>query len=464
MQPLSSSHPIWAIFALLSTCRALRSASPRSLRRALAGHGLRLAPSPSFWLRLCRAAALLDEQSPPRPTLLVPQWLAQPLGAQLASLLEAWRRAPASADHRRRRERLLDYLRERSLPDSSNGSRSEPAPILRRELSGLQALGLWEDGALTPIGRAVLSDPDHTLTFPSPERWTLAGFELRVPFPPDWSLLWELEAYLEPIAFGHYLITPAALECAAQRGPLDKLVQLIERGLGRPLPAEVLDQVTNRPAVRLHPGPLLEFADPDELIRLRKSPRLRRHLNHLISPRHVLLDPMSVDQVIGSLRRRGIPACLPSPDSGESRDISDGDRAYLLSLVYIAQELDVPSPPPGLIDKLSSGLAEPLRTAVSRQVTIVLQQLSATLPHILSEDKIPPSPAPDLLETLGRAIQSGEPIDVLYHVPGRPAPERRHLTPLLLETRGPRHYLIAYCHTRRANRTFRLDRLQIADS
>lgn len=57
-------------------------------------------------------------------------------------------------------------------------------------------------------------------------------------------------------------------------------------------------------------------------------------------------------------------------------------------------------------------------------------------------------------------MERAEALDVLYQASGKHSPELRHLTPLLMEERGGKVYLVAYCHTRRAARTFRLDRLQ----
>lgn len=51
-------------------------------------------------------------------------------------------------------------------------------------------------------------------------------------------------------------------------------------------------------------------------------------------------------------------------------------------------------------------------------------------------------------------------LDVLYRVPGCAA-EQRRITPLSIETRGEYTYVIAYCQTRRAQRTFRLDRMEV---
>ena len=52
-------------------------------------------------------------------------------------------------------------------------------------------------------------------------------------------------------------------------------------------------------------------------------------------------------------------------------------------------------------------------------------------------------------------------LDILYHAPGGIRPEPRRITPLLMEEHGGQVYVIDYCHTRRAQRTFRLDRIEI---
>jgi predicted DNA-binding transcriptional regulator YafY len=53
----------------------------------------------------------------------------------------------------------------------------------------------------------------------------------------------------------------------------------------------------------------------------------------------------------------------------------------------------------------------------------------------------------------------GQALDILYRTPGYPA-EQRRITPLYIDQRGEVTYVIAYCQTRRAQRTFRLDRIE----
>jgi predicted DNA-binding transcriptional regulator YafY len=64
------------------------------------------------------------------------------------------------------------------------------------------------------------------------------------------------------------------------------------------------------------------------------------------------------------------------------------------------------------------------------------------------------------MEVLGKYMQLQQALDILYRAPGFPA-EQRRITPLSIEQRGERTYVIAYCQTRRAQRTFRLDRMEI---
>ena len=66
-------------------------------------------------------------------------------------------------------------------------------------------------------------------------------------------------------------------------------------------------------------------------------------------------------------------------------------------------------------------------------------------------------------EILREAARGQEAVDILYQASGRHAPEARRITPLLVEARAGRLYVLAYCHLRRANRTFRLDRIQIME-
>lgn len=141
------------------------------------------------------------------------------------------------------------------------------------------------------------------------------------------------------------------------------------------------------------------------------------------------------------------------------------DAGFIQTLKRFFPKFELKLPfayPPGLLTKLSTGLDASLRASAARKAAAALETHTPQ-PKWVPEEEPPPPPESELIVEMEHAVAREEAVDVLYHVPGRPAPEYRHLTPLLVEQRGMRYYLIAYCHTRRADRTFRLDRLQLLD-
>jgi predicted DNA-binding transcriptional regulator YafY len=94
-----------------------------------------------------------------------------------------------------------------------------------------------------------------------------------------------------------------------------------------------------------------------------------------------------------------------------------------------------------------------------------------------NEEQSPPKktkrthfPQNQLLQPVGKHVpklvliekykQLGQALDMLYRAPGC-NPEKRRITPLAIEQRGEHTYIIAYCQTRRGQRTFRLDRMEV---
>jgi predicted DNA-binding transcriptional regulator YafY len=65
-----------------------------------------------------------------------------------------------------------------------------------------------------------------------------------------------------------------------------------------------------------------------------------------------------------------------------------------------------------------------------------------------------------ILEDLRCAIRGSQRVQLLYQSAARPAPEIRQLDPYALAFRWGWWYLVGYCHTRQALRTFRLDRIR----
>ena len=140
--------------------------------------------------------------------------------------------------------------------------------------------------------------------------------------------------------------------------------------------------------------------------------------------------------------------------------LSASDRAYLIYLLLSKEDAQKqPSTPAGLLSRLSEGV-DPLLLAAAAHKAETTPKEMVRPTEVLFENFEPEQPDVELLAAIQSAIDRGDSIDVLYRASGRHMEEQRHLTPLLLEQRGDRYYLIAFCHTRKANRTFRIDRLK----
>ncbi|MHC1733411.1 MAG: helix-turn-helix transcriptional regulator [Bacteroidales bacterium] len=468
--------PIEYIFNLAALCRKGWGEDPHGLRLSLQRRRLRSLenmpekdpwpiPRVSFWIRLCQAAFLLDESATCYPTLLMEEWLAWPFFEQIAHLLAAWKRVPTNEKFRRIRAELIEHLQPHL----------EIKKSLRNELIGLQALGICTENRLSALGEAILKNKDKSLFSEAPiEGWKAENDQLLVPFPPKWDLLWQLEKYLDPEDLGCYSITPSALTFAAQRGAIENkpsLCEILTSGIGAAPPKLTIDSLLGEPMIHLIPGQVIEFRTPEDLKNLRNSPSMRNSLGHILSPRHVALDPWLGGQILKRLYQKGLLSendfCmiqqvnLPPNSERPACDFSQSDRAYLLSILLLVAEVQRDFiPPPGLLNRLTCGMDHTLRATAAKRAQNLYEQIHPQ-PAWLPENAPSQTPPKGLVEDLQKAIDREEAINVLYQASGRHSAEPRHLTPLLIEQRRERYYLIAYCHTRRANRTFRLDRLEL---
>lgn len=473
-------YPIELIFNLLCVLRARRASTLRAARRAVQQRGLRsLENTPgeagalrlSFWLQLCQVGGLLDNAPIPHPTLLAPDWLRWPLLDQLDYLLTAWRQMPQTIHERRRRETALERMQ----------TGADLSARQRRELTGLQLLRMWTGHHLTRLGAALLHKRRRSAPVEIPDSlpWQLQGDGIRIPFPPDWVLLWELEKYLRLSAPGLYLLPNSNAYPSEAFG--SNFTTLLEAGFGGVLPSGLVNWPETEPQITFISGPVLEFNRPADLLRMRRSRRLGQFLERILSPRHATIRPADLPEFMRSLQRSGQydpipPEIICQMDRMNIHGLEDqengilslgssallaADRAYLLSLLRLAEKLPgVTPPPPDLAEKLETGLVPGLRRSAASQAEQNLQSLLPK-PSVSLDLALPPS-TPEIIAYIQQAIDRSESIDVIYQSATDTSPQPRHLTPLVLETRGVHTYLIAYCHTRRADRTFRLDRLKIA--
>jgi len=383
---------VFIIFTLLS---ALRRGTPLG-RAWRIFYQLHLSiPKTSFWIALCEQANLLTHHQ--QPSAFFHTWLGWPRDAQILHLFAAWETAPRNHQERLLRRRLRLRL-EQGQPLLASDARLLP---------GLEALGITNQGNLTRLGKATLGLDGFPTPIPRPP-WQLTDLTLVVSSCPNWLLLWQLEAFLMPMAPFTYRIDRNR---ACQPGQAEKLIEILETGLRAPLPGPLRARLLGQPSLQTSTGLVLEFSDPAELRLLRRSPALRSHFERLLSPRHVLVDEKTAPRLLKLLERRGIYTGSPLPILGEGLGGEGPGEA---------------------------------RTHLPRAA--LLQPLGDHQP---------------LLGFIQQSIRQQLAFDLLYHAPNGERPEIHRITPLLIEERGGYTYVIAYSHTRRGQRTYRLDRMEV---
>lgn len=224
---------------------------------------------------------------------------------------------------------------------------------------------------------------------------------VNVSLPQHIDLLWDLETLLRPASPGVYPLTKRALHFS--EGDPQILIALLERGLGGELPQPARATILRQPSVKVVQGFVIEFSDARALKELRRQPNLRKHIEQFLSPRHALVSFEESASLLKMFERRGVYT------------------------TFHEEPQEVP------------------KKRTHFQSHTPLQPVGKTVPKI---------------DALNNYLQLQQALDILYRAPGCPA-EQRRITPLSIETRGEHQYVIAYCHNRRAQRTFRLDRMEI---
>lgn len=271
----------------------------------------------------------------------------------------------------------------------------------RLVIHGLQALGLLDGEQLTTWGRFFIKGEGDLPTPKPPEPCLIHQDHFIAPLPQHTDLLWELETHLRPDSPGIYPLTKRALHF--YEGDPQELTALLERGLQSELPKPIRAILLGQPSVQVMQGLVIELSHASALRQLRRQPNLRKHIEQFLSPRHILISAANSKTILKMFERRGIYA-------------------------HFHEE------PPTNQKKRTHFQAKPL-----------LQPVGKSIPK---------------MDILQKYLQLQQALDILYRVPGYPA-EQRRITPLTVEERGGQAYVIAYCHNRRGQRTFRIDRMEI---
>lgn len=266
---------------------------------------------------------------------------------------------------------------------------------------GLDALGLTKDNALNQWGKIFIqNDGKLPTTPPHTQPCWLNQTTFNAPLHLHIDLLWRLETHLRPSRPGQYPLNKRTL----RNSDPQTLITLLEEGLQHQLPEHIKALILGQPSIKVSEGIVLEFSSPAEMAQLRRQPVLRKYIQEFLSPQTVLVSKQDEKALYKLLHRRG---------------------------AHLQQHEDLPP------------VQKKKRTHFYQKT--ILQPVGKSVSKLI------------LIEKYKQLQQA---LDIVYRTPGY-NPEQRRITPLAIEQRGEHTYIIAHCQTRRGQRTFRLDRMEI---
>jgi hypothetical protein len=227
------------------------------------------------------------------------------------------------------------------------------------------------------------------------------------------------------------------------------------------------------PALRLAEGALLLADAPGDLEQALRGRSVRRYAQRL-APGVALVRAEHVAAVTRALARQGIT--VDRPPTGGARaasggalpaaPLAPGECAALLAACAYARRYAPDGLPLVITETLEArlwrGLTPPLRAAVEAALAGIEAPEGPAADGGTATDAamLPPADQDAALRTVQRALTQQRLVTIAYDTGGEGRITRRTVRPLGLERRGERWLLHAYCLQRRAERTFRLDRVR----
>jgi hypothetical protein len=279
-------------------------------------------------------------------------------------------------------------------------------------------------------------------------------------------------------------LTHASLTRALERGgsSRDLLASLTRYADPPPTPSQrqaFQTQLQQIDIVTLRPALLLQTASPAQMAELWQSRSLRSHLGRQLSPELATVETPAPQDLVQALRRKGfavrtpvLPVLAVRPGGGAeaplpaqpvaAAPLSSGEAYWLAAIFlvhsHLARRLGLTAVPPAAILETLAANLEPgqlaaAHTAADQALAHLDRALDGPGPFtpVLSQEEI--------LARLEAAIQAGQTLHLRYASAARGEITEREITPRHVEWRGDRLNLVAHCHLRGAERTFRLDRI-----
>ncbi|MFN8499552.1 MAG: WYL domain-containing protein [Anaerolineae bacterium] len=268
----------------------------------------------------------------------------------------------------------------------------------------------------------------------------------------------------------HFELTPASVARPIARGArIEDLFTLLTRHAAPLAPPDLQERLHRWAAARapytIRPAWLLTAPTGDHLDRALRRRSVRRHIRRRLDLTTAEVSPADAAALANTLRQRGLPVTAAAPPADRAAlatpPLPSGDALWSLTAfyvhTYVARRLGGVAPPAVVEDTLAARLG-PLEIG---QAQLAAERLAAQLERALAalDPFSQPLPQERLLARLSSAIQSSETLSMTYWTANRPLPVTRRVQPRRIEWRGDTAYLVAYCHRRLAELTFRLDRI-----
>ncbi|ABQ91373.1 transcriptional regulator-like protein [Roseiflexus sp. RS-1] len=497
------------------------AAAPLPLRRdgALRRRALRVlqpllpdAPAPElarlfhFLLPLLEARGLVQRHGGQcAPALGAAAFLAAPLDDQRARLVEAWlhcaapdawlrrlRVASAGLDEPALRRRLVQWAQalppDRLLaPEATYDALAATfGPLADAHTHGFRVVRRppWRRRSEARVWQAALRGPLawlgvvawHAGRVVRPTTWALADGAWRYGAPGEVTAPFgALDAAALTLAQGGRWVRGDAggltVQVAGASGVQgDRVRRLLARRAGEAPDGWWGTRAADAPALRLAEGALLLADAPGDLERALRGRSVRRYAQRLAAG-VALVRAEHVAAVTRALARQGIAVdrlpgggALAAGGTLPAAPLAPGECAALLAACAYARRYapeGLPLVIPATLEaRLWQGVTPPLRAAVEAALASI-EAPEAAGSGGTGSDAAPLCTDPDaVLRTVRRALTQQRLVTLAYETGGEGRITRRTVRPLGLERRGERWLLHAYCLQRRAERTFRLDRVR----
>lgn len=216
---------------------------------------------------------------------------------------------------------------------------------------------------------------------------------------------------------------------------------------------------------------LLEAADRDLMSRLIADRTIRPYLKRLLSPRFAIIEGSTLKRLQVLLQRRQLylqvdPSllALSGSHSEAQMKLTRGQLQQLcVALNFYRWQLTALNENSSGTQRLIGLLEKNLTLAEREEAADLVSQLVSEI-EASGQTPVPPKVAEEQLRRyLEQAIADEQAIWIEYYVPGRNV-TKRQIEPLQIYEENEQVYVIAYCHLRKGERKFRLDRLRLPDS